>query len=110
RFALLLHYLTSPPGGAAFSPSTTLSRSSGGTGSATAPVAVANAAPAGLALNAGAVDEGGTFGLTGSFTDPGVLDAHTVVIDWGDGSAPTTLAPAPGVLTIAARHTYLDDL
>ena len=70
---------------------------------------MANVAPAGLALNTGSISEGGTFTLAGSFTDPGALDAHTVVIDWGTGAAPTTLALAPGVLTFAADHPYADD-
>ena len=33
--------------------------------------------------------------LTGSFTDPGTLDTHTVVINWGDGSPNTILTLAP---------------
>jgi hypothetical protein len=34
----------------------------------------------------------GNVSLTGTFTDPGVLDTHTVTVDWGDGTAPQTLA------------------
>ena len=29
--------------------------------------------------------------LSGSFTDPGTQDTHTVMIAWGDGSTNTTL-------------------
>ena len=35
------------------------------------------------------IDEGGSATLTGSFTDVGTLDTHTVVIDWGDGNVDT---------------------
>jgi hypothetical protein len=37
------------------------------------------------------------------------METHTVVIDWGDGSAPTTLQLAAGVLTFSASHPYLDN-
>src|SRR5207248_488233 len=60
-------------------------------------------------LNAGSIAEGGTFTLAGGFTDPGVLDAHTVVIDWGTGEAQTTLALAAGVTTFTADHRFADD-
>jgi hypothetical protein len=44
--------------------------------------------------------------LSGSFTDPGTLDANTVVIAWGDGSANTTLVLPPQVRTFSASHSY----
>ena len=47
--------------------------------------------------------------LSGSFTAPGVLDTHTVVIAWGDGSANTTLNLAASVLTFSTTHQYLDN-
>src|SRR5205085_570428 len=48
--------------------------------------------------------------LSGSFTDPGTLDTHTVVIDWGDGSSDTTVNLAAGVLTFSGvTHRYLDN-
>src|SRR5439155_1324786 len=43
------------------------------------------------------------------FSDPGSLDSHTVVIDWGDGSTDTTLSLPAGVLTFSAGHQYLDN-
>src|SRR5205814_1384799 len=55
------------------------------------------------------IDEDGTAVLSGSFTDPGTQDSHTVVIAWGDGSADTTLALGAGVLTFSASHQYLDN-
>src|SRR5262249_44460813 len=56
------------------------------------------------------VNEGDTATLDGTFTDPGVLDTHTVVINWGDGSANTTLGLDAGVLNFHASHPYLDNL
>ena len=48
--------------------------------------------------------------LSGSFADPGTLDAHTVVISWGDGTSDTTLNLAAGVLTFSApAHTFLNN-
>src|SRR5262249_42513071 len=73
-------------------------------------VAVANAAPSGLtlALASATIAEAGTASLSGTFGDPGSLDAHTVVIDWGDGTAPTTLALAAGVTGFTGvTHQYL---
>jgi len=55
------------------------------------------------------INENGSTTLTGSFTDPGVLDTHTVLITWGDGSPNTTLTLAAGVLTYSTSHQYLDD-
>jgi hypothetical protein len=86
---------------------------SDGSASATAGagVTVLNRPPAaaGLNLSAGVITESDTVTLDGAFADPGSLDSHTVVIDWGDGSAPTTLALGPGVGTFRATHQYLDN-
>jgi hypothetical protein len=109
RFSARHTYLNNPAGGGAFTAAVTAADNGGGTGSAAAAVAVANVAPSMLALNAGSINEGGTFTLAGSFSDPGALDAHTVVIDWGDGGGPTTLTLAAGVVAFTANHPYADD-
>ena len=53
--------------------------------------------------------------LIATFTDPGALDTHTVSINWGDGTAPSsgavteTLGNVAGVLTTGSTtgtHTY----
>jgi hypothetical protein len=42
--------------------------------------------------------------MTGSFTDPGVLDTHTAAVDWGDG----TLDDLGDVVeTVSGSHAYL---
>jgi hypothetical protein len=43
------------------------------------------------ASNFGSARQGSSVTVSGAFTDAGVLDRHTAVIDWGDG---TTSAPA----------------
>lgn len=43
--------------------------------------------------------------LVGEFTDPGVLDSHIAVIQWGDGKT-TTMNLLAGVYQISGNHTY----
>ncbi|MBP7474929.1 MAG: hypothetical protein KA810_06680, partial [Pyrinomonadaceae bacterium] len=83
-----------------------------GTGSNTTSVTVNNVAPSGISLSRTptTINEGQSTALSGSFTDPGTLDPHTVTINWGDGSANTVLNLLAGVTTIpSTSHTYLDD-
>src|SRR5439155_27296522 len=72
---------------------------------------VNNVAPSNvhLALSAATIGENGSTTLSGSFADPGTLDTHTVVINWGDGSS-STLNLAAGVTSISGlTHQYLDE-
>ncbi|MBI3408200.1 MAG: right-handed parallel beta-helix repeat-containing protein [Planctomycetes bacterium] len=72
-------------------------------------VAVRNVAPANLAfsLSATTIQVGDTIELRGTFTDPGLLDTHRVVIDWGDGAVQTIDLNA-GVLAFSGiQHQYL---
>jgi hypothetical protein len=69
-------------------------------------VSILNAAPSATAQG-DTIGEGGTATVSGTIADPGSLDTHTVVIDWG-GSA-TTLNLAPGVLTYSASQAFADD-
>ena len=71
--------------------------------------AVLNAPPAitSFALSATDLEAGGTVTATGTFTDGGALDPHTLKLDWGDGSALTTLDLAAGVFAFTTEaHTY----
>src|SRR5262249_40037100 len=72
-------------------------------------VTVNNVAPANLVLNSATINENDIFTLTGSFTDPGTQDTHTVVITWGPGEGSTTPSLARAVLSFSASHQYLDD-
>jgi Ca2+-binding RTX toxin-like protein len=66
--------------------------------------------PADLVLSAGSVEEGSPLSLSGSFADVDVNQAHTVVVDWGDGTPPTTIELAGGVHQFGpVLHTYRDD-
>jgi protocatechuate 3,4-dioxygenase beta subunit/sugar lactone lactonase YvrE len=68
-----------------------------------------NIAPSDLQLSlADSIIEGSPVELTGSFTDPGSFESHTVEIVWGDGTV-EQITLAPGVKTFAASHTYADD-
>jgi hypothetical protein len=72
---------------------------------------VANVAPSNLVLTAdpSVINEGSTTTLVGSFSDPGTLDTHTVTINWGDGSAATTLGLTANVRSFTVSHRYLDN-
>ena len=80
----------------------------------TTQVTVNNVAPtitsSDLNLSATSINENDSVTLSGSFSDPGTQDTHTVTIEWGDGSANTTLNLGAGVLNFAAQsHQYRDD-
>lgn len=79
-------------------------------------VTVLNVPPTlGLAQQALMVEEGESLLLSGSFSDPGILDPHTATIDWGDGalrSASVSSVLVNGNLiegTASGRHVYPDD-
>ena len=108
-------YLDDNPSGTASDPYTiTVAVTDDDTGLAinTTIVTVNNVAPSAIVLNLSAttINEGQSTALSGSFTDPGTLDPHTVSINWGDGSAVQVLNLAAGVTAIpSTAHTYLDD-
>ncbi|MBI1373852.1 MAG: LEPR-XLL domain-containing protein [Phycisphaera sp.] len=66
-------------------------------------VTVFNVGPSGIQLAAGSDMDGG-FVLSGSFLDPGVLDTHEVLIDWGDGT--DTLNLGAGETTFEMSHAF----
>ncbi|MFT3881887.1 MAG: PKD domain-containing protein [Gemmatales bacterium] len=68
-----------------------------------------NPGPSNLTLFIGAnFDENESTGIIGSFTNPDG-EAHTVTIDFGDGSTPLVLNLLPGESGFQANHVYLDD-
>ena len=69
------------------------------------PVTIANAAPELPSLPALNGAAGQVITLTTVFTDPGILDSHTILIDWG-GGVNQTLELAGGVLDFSAGHVY----
>jgi PKD repeat protein len=80
----------------------------------TAAVTVLNVAPT---VNAGpdqTVNEGNTVSFSGTFTDPGTLDTHAVLWNFGDGATvsgtltPTHVYPDNGVYTVTLTVTDSD--
>ncbi|BBO36057.1 right-handed parallel beta-helix repeat-containing protein [Lacipirellula parvula] len=62
-----------------------------------------------VTVSSNTINEGGAVTVSGSFTN--VPQAHTVTINWGDGSAPTIINLIAGVYTFnSAPHTYEDDV
>jgi uncharacterized repeat protein (TIGR01451 family) len=61
-----------------------------------------------LLLSPEAINENDTTDLSLTFDDIGILESHSVVIDWGDGLT-NTLVLITGTTTITAGHRYLDD-
>ncbi|RLJ18328.1 hypothetical protein DJ031_11755 [bacterium endosymbiont of Escarpia laminata] len=68
----------------------------------TATVTVNNVAPSANAGPDQTINEGDTANFSGSFTDPGSVDTHTIEWNFGDGSAPVS-----GSLTLS--HVYADN-
>jgi hypothetical protein len=54
------------------------------------------------------IDESGVATVSGTISDPGLLDTFDIVIDWGEGS-PQSYAYVAGSTTFSETHTYLDD-
>jgi PKD repeat protein len=85
----------------AYTVTLTVEDDDGGMGSDTLLVTVGNVPPEVDAGSDQAADEGSTVQFDGTFSDPGVLDPHTIEWDFGDGTV------ASGALN--PTHTYADD-
>ncbi len=73
-------------------------------------VTVLNVPPSNLllSLSSAEIDEYGRIALSGSFVDPGALDAHTLTIDWDDGGPVEVLHLPAGVRSFSdIPHTFL---
>jgi len=78
----------------------TVTDDDGGVGSDTLTVAVNNVAPTVEAGDDQEVLAGDTVSFKGKFTDPGLLDTHTIEWDFGDGTTATG--------TLTPTHIYYD--
>ena len=77
--------------------------------SASVEATVNNVAPmVDIALSASSINENDFVTVTGSFSDPGILDTHTATINWGDGTGNQTLTLNDDK-TFSATYQYLDD-
>ncbi|MBN2475814.1 MAG: hypothetical protein JXB62_14475 [Pirellulales bacterium] len=87
----------------------TVTDTDGGSDTETTPAHVANVAPdiGSLTLRSLPIDTN-AYVLVGRFTDPGLLDEHTVTIDWGDGTADQYNLRVGG-RTFFGRHEYSSD-
>ncbi len=60
-------------------------------------------------FDANTINEGQVATLTGTFSDPGTGDDHTVEIDWGDGGGNETFLIPQGDRLFSLEHMYDDD-
>ncbi|KKK93075.1 hypothetical protein LCGC14_2696510, partial [marine sediment metagenome] len=89
----------------------TVSDDDGGSHSAGTTVTVNNVDPdvSLLVLASLVIDENDTATLSGTFTDAGTLDEHTIEINWGDGSTNDVFVLTVGERSFEISHQYLDD-
>ena len=83
----------------------TVTDTNGGSDTQDFEVVVANAAPVVDAGEDRTVDEGSSVAFTGSFTDAGINDTHTVTWDFGDGSDRLSINNEQ----LSIEHIYTDD-
>jgi|GEM_PF-971163 len=84
----------------------------GGVGTATSQtILVTNAAPtlSNLSVSPAMLNEGSEATLSGSLSDAGSADIHSLTIDWGDGSPAELVAMPSGSTGFSRSHTYADD-
>ena len=78
----------------------------------TAPLTINNLSPNITSFSSsspelGGVSAGEEVTVNGTFINPGTLDTHTAVIDWGDGTITSAgIIEAEGAGTIDGNHTY----
>lgn len=90
----------------------TVTDQDGDSGTTQAAIVVSNVAPtiAGLALDSTTINENDTVTLTGTFTDPGSQDTHSVTINWGDGTTSNLpINQNQFSRTFQVAHRYQDD-
>jgi PKD repeat protein len=85
----------------------TVTDSAGSAATSVAHVVVQNRAPNVRPVADVTVPQGTAYDLTASFADPGVLDAHTATIYWGDGSSSAgVVREQNGSGTVTGSHVY----
>ena len=107
------HDYTTDPASGSYSIGVTLSDAFGKTAFAQTTIAINNPAPdfasPGLVLSSTSIVEGGAVNVSGTIVSPDGIDTNTVALNWGDGSAPTTIVLPAGQDTFSTSHTYLNN-
>ncbi|NOY99459.1 MAG: beta-propeller fold lactonase family protein, partial [Chloroflexi bacterium] len=79
------------------------------TGSTTATVHNVVPSVAGMDVSTNPIGETGMILFSGGILDPGILDSHTLFVDWGDGTTSANVAVDKKSRAFFATHRYLDD-
>ena len=113
-FAAFHHYLDDDPSGTdgdTYNVTVRIKDDDTGEAIVSREIAINNSDPSLTAPVGFTVDEGQLFSLPlTSFTDAGVFDTHSVLVDWGDGqSEQATVIESAGSGLATANHTYADD-
>jgi hypothetical protein len=111
-FAGISHQYADNPAGqphGSFPINVTVTDQGGGSVTSNTSIEVDNVAPTVGAISApiSPAPVGTPISASASFSDPGVLDTHTAVWDWGDGTTSAgTISEANGSGTVAGSHAY----
>ncbi len=83
----------------------------GGFSEYTTNVTVNNVAPtvSNVQVNPASINENGNATLSGNISDPGTQDSFTLMVNWGDESAPQSVSLPAGTTSFNVTHQYLDD-
>jgi len=93
-----------------FTVTVTVTDSDGGVGEVEFQAAVSNAAPQVVPGADQVLVEGDLLSTTlATFSDPGVEDTHTAVVDWGDDSPSEAAAVDQGAGQVTGSHAYADN-
>jgi PKD repeat protein len=73
-------------------------------------VTVRNVAPRVLTASNLIGNEGQSLNFMATFSDPGILDTHTAIVFWSDGSqSPGLVTEANGLGTVTSSHVFADN-
>ncbi|MBC8351189.1 MAG: hypothetical protein H8E66_04335 [Planctomycetes bacterium] len=91
----------------------TLDDDDGGSDSDSTTTTITNVDPVidSFTVDSAVINEDGSVTVSGSISDVGTQDTHTVEIDWGgsEGTSAATVIQGAGSATFTATHQYLDD-
>lgn len=107
-FSVTHQYLDNPAPPATSFPVALALSNAGGTANAATSVVVNDVAPAVFAINGlGAAVRGQTLAFADAFVDVGVLDTHTAVFNWGDGTtSAVAVTESNGAGSVAGNHVF----